>query len=44
MAQRAPAAPAAPSRTTVSWRYVVFWILFFSLIFFISLYGIIAEA
>jgi len=44
MAQRAPAAPTAPSRATVSWRYVIFWIAFFGLIFFISLYGIIAEA
>jgi hypothetical protein len=43
MAQRAPAAPT-PSRAKVSWRYVVFWIVFFGLIFFISLYGIIAEA
>jgi len=44
MAQRAPAVSTVPSRTAVSWRYVVFWILFFGLIFFISLYGIIAEA
>jgi hypothetical protein len=44
MAQRAPAVPAAPSRTKVSWRYVVFWIVFFGLLFFISLYGIVAEA
>jgi hypothetical protein len=45
MAQRAPAVPASrPSRTAVEWRYVIFWILFLGLVFFVSLYGIVAEA
>lgn len=45
MAQRAPG-PAAqsPSPTAVFWRYIIFWLLFFGLLFFISLFGVVAEA
>jgi hypothetical protein len=45
MAQRAPAAPVSrPSRTAIKWRYVIFWVLFLGLVFFVSLYSIVAEA
>jgi hypothetical protein len=44
MAQRTPPAPAKPSPAAVSWRYVIFWIVFLGLLFFIALYSIIAEA
>jgi len=44
MAQRAPAAkPAAPTAGVVYWRYLVFWALLFALLFFVSLYGIVAD-
>jgi hypothetical protein len=35
---------AAPSSWAIYWRYLIFWILLFGLLFFISLYGIVAEA
>jgi len=45
MAQRAPAIPKpGPTRATVFWRYAIFWLLFFGTIFFISLFGVVAEA
>lgn len=37
-------AAAGPSAGVVYWRYLIFWFLFFALIYFISLYGIVAEA
>lgn len=36
--------PAGPSTTAVYWKYLIFWVLFFSLIFLISLFGVVAEA
>jgi hypothetical protein len=33
-----------PSAVVVYWRYLVFWLLLFGLLYFISLYGIVAEA
>ncbi len=42
--QRAGGEAAQPSGTVVYWRYLIFWLLFFGLIYFISLYGIVAEA
>lgn len=45
MAQRAPATPpAGPSATIVFWRYMIFWLLFLGLVFFIALFGLVAEA
>ncbi len=46
MAERAPARTSAKpvSGGAVFWRYLIFWLLFFGLIYFISLYGIVAEA
>ncbi len=44
MAERAPAAkPEAPTASTVYWRYLVFWVLLFAFLFFVSLYGIVAD-
>ncbi len=36
--------PQPPSGTVVYWRYLIFWLLLFGLIYLISLYGIVAEA
>ncbi len=45
MAQRAPVSPAREATaTTVFWRYAIFWLLFFGLLFFIALFGVVAEA
>ncbi len=45
MAQRAPGAPApGPAAATVFWRYAIFWLLFFGLLFFVALFGVVAEA
>lgn len=45
MAQRAPALPTSgPSSTVIFWRYTIFWILFLGLIFFVALFGVVAEA
>jgi hypothetical protein len=45
MAQRAPGKPAAgPTATLVFWRYSIFWLLFLTLLFFIALFGVVAEA
>lgn len=46
MAQRAPGAPAAagPNATVVFWRYSIFWVLLLTLLFFIGLFGVVAEA
>ncbi len=45
MAQRAPGTPAAgTTATVVFWRYSVFWLLFLVLLFFIALFGVVAEA
>lgn len=41
--ERAPA-ETGPSAAVVYWRYLVFWLLLFGLLYFISLYGIVAEA
>jgi len=35
---------ASPSSSVIYWRYLIFWILLFGLLYFISLYGIVAEA
>jgi hypothetical protein len=32
------------SAGAVYWRYLIFWLLLFGLTYFISLYGIVAEA
>jgi hypothetical protein len=45
MAQRAPGTPpAGPTATVVFWRYSIFWLLFLVLLFFIALFGVVAEA
>ena len=56
MAEHQPAAPAAapargqhggverPSQSVIYWRYLIFWLLFFTLVYFVTLYGIVAEA
>ncbi len=45
MAQRAPGLPTSgPSATVIFWRYTIFWILFLGLIFFVALFGVVAEA
>jgi hypothetical protein len=56
MAEHRPAAPAAapargqhespprPSQSVIYWRYLIFWLLFFILVYFVTLYGIVAEA
>jgi hypothetical protein len=46
MAERTPPgqAPAGPTAAVVYWRYLIFWLLFFGLIYLISLYGVVAEA
>jgi len=45
MAQRAPGPPTAgPSATAVFWRYMIFWLLFLGLVFFVALFGLVAEA
>jgi hypothetical protein len=33
-----------PSQSVIYWRYLIFWILFFILVYFVTLYGIVAEA
>ncbi len=38
------AADEGPSAWVVYWRYLIFWLLFFGLIYLVSLYGIVAEA
>ncbi len=40
----AEGAAPGPAATVVYWRYLIFWLLFFGLLYFISLYGIVAEA
>lgn len=37
-------AASGPPAGTVYWRYLIFWLLFFGLLYFISLYSIVAEA
>lgn len=55
MIEQRPAAPAAPrppqrsavpqaSASAIYWRYLIFWLLFFGLVYFVTLYGIVAEA
>jgi hypothetical protein len=45
VAQRAPGTPpAGPSATVVFWRYMIFWLLFLGLVFFVALFGLVAEA
>ena len=55
MAEHRPAAVAAapapgrespprPSQSVIYWRYLIFWLLFFTLVYFVTLYGIVAEA
>lgn len=52
MAEHRPAADAtgaarpsqSPSHGVIYWRYLIFWLLLFSLMYFVSLYGIVAEA
>jgi hypothetical protein len=44
MAERAPVAkPTSPSASVVYWRYLVFWVLLFAFLFFVSLYGVVAD-
>lgn len=33
-----------PSQSVIYWRYLIFWLLFFSFVYFVALYGIVAEA
>jgi hypothetical protein len=52
MAEHRPASPARgqhdgaerPSQSVIYWRYLIFWLLFFILVYFVTLYGIVAEA
>jgi hypothetical protein len=51
MAEHRPAAAPAraqqdarPSQSIIYWRYLIFWLLLFGLVYFVSLYGIVAEA
>lgn len=46
MAEHRPAreAQSGPVATTVYWKYLIFWLLFFGLMYLISLYGVVAEA
>jgi hypothetical protein len=46
MAEHKPAreAPSGPMASVVYWKYLIFWLLFFGLMFLISLYGVVAEA
>ncbi len=45
MAQRAPGTPTVgTTATAVFWRYSIFWLLFLVLLFFIALFGVVAEA
>jgi len=55
MADQRPAAAGAPrasardaaretSPSAIYWRYLIFWLLFFALVYFVTLYGIVAEA
>lgn len=45
MAQRAPGTAARePGPAAVFWRYAIFWLVFFGLLFFIALFGVVAEA
>lgn len=32
------------SGSAVYWRYLIFWLLLFGLLYFVSLFGIVAEA
>ncbi|MHB8732832.1 MAG: hypothetical protein ACYDAB_13700 [bacterium] len=49
-AERAGGARAArdtgprPSQSVIYWRYLIFWLLFFAFVYFVTLYGIVAEA
>jgi hypothetical protein len=56
MAEQRPPAPAAGARpaprdaaprasqSVIYWRYLIFWLLFFGFVYFVTLYGIVAEA
>jgi hypothetical protein len=45
MAQRAPGTQTSgPSATAVFWRYTIFWLLFLGMLFFVALFGVVAEA
>ncbi|HEX4836065.1 MAG TPA: hypothetical protein VFW01_07005 [bacterium] len=45
MADHAPPGPAqGPSTAAVYWKYIIFWVLLFGLLYAVSLYGIVAEA
>jgi hypothetical protein len=45
MAQRAPVTQTLrPSATVVFWRYTIYWLLFLGLVFFVALFGVVAEA
>jgi hypothetical protein len=56
MAEHRPAAAAAgpargqhgeaerPSQSVIYWRYLLFWLLLLTLVYFVTLYGIVAEA
>lgn len=33
-----------PSQSVIYWRYLIFWLLFFGFVYFVTLYGIVAEA
>jgi hypothetical protein len=43
MAQRAVGKPEGPNAAVVYWRYVAFWVLLFAFLFFVSLYGVVAD-
>ena len=42
-ASQRDAGPRA-SQSVIYWRYLIFWLLFFALVYFVTLYGIVAEA
>ena len=46
MAERAPAGqpPSGPKASVVYWKYLLYWLLLFGLLYLVSLFGVVAEA
>jgi len=41
--RRSSGAPQGPNASVVYWRYLIFWVLLFGLLFFVSFYGVVAD-
>lgn len=41
--RRSSGASQGPSASVVYWRYLIFWVLLFGLLFFVSFYGVVAD-